>query len=151
DAFPTLAWYDVDAAGDPKRRNPPALPIDVVGQVGKDTQIYCRVTPVPGGFFVYSINQRNATIKALVPKGVEKGAKILAPPANDIRTEHVVLVEALFPYREQVKAYLKALRVDRVEDLKAQGLMPVFDGLNVLRGTVVDLQPVAGKPGEFQS
>src|SRR5262249_62345156 len=38
-----------------------------------------------------------------------------------------------------------------VEELLALGLMPTFDGLNVFRGTVVDLQPVPDSPGEFVS
>jgi hypothetical protein len=148
DTYTTEPWYEVGAAGDPKRRNPPARPIDTFSRDGKER--YCQVTPVPGGFFEYTVNTRTAKIDAIVRKE-DRLNKAVAPPAQRVHTEHVVLVEALFPYRDQVKDYLKALRVNTVEELQAQGLMPVFDGLNVIRGTVVDLQPVPESAGEFFS
>jgi hypothetical protein len=145
DAYPTEAWYVAGAAGDPKKRNPVARPIDTISRDGKEK--YCQATAVAGGFFFYTI--RRDKIEAIVR--TDDKSKTLPPAAQRVRTEHVVVVEALFPYRDQVKDYLKALRVNTVEELQALGLMPVFDGLNVFRGAVVDLQPVPDSPGEFVS
>jgi hypothetical protein len=153
DAYSLEPWYEPGAAGDPKRRNPPVRPIDTFSRDPQDASAvkwYCQATAVPGGYFKYSVNPRTGKIDAIVRKE-DQASKKVALPAQFVRTEHVVLVEALFPFRDQVKDYLKALRVNTVEELQAQGLMPVFDGLNVIRGTVVELHPVPESAGEFVS
>src|SRR5262249_44550378 len=100
DTYHTEPWYDSQAAGDPKKRNPPARPIDTVSRDGKEK--YCQATAVAGGFFFYTIRERDQKIEAIV-READKSQKTAPPPAQRVRTDHIVVVEALFPYRDQVK------------------------------------------------
>ena len=139
DAFPEVAWYNPGETHDPKKRNPPALPILVFNPTTKER--YCQVT-WNHAYFAYDINPRKAQIT--VVKSSDN--KTVKGPAEFVRMEHMAVVEALFPYREQVRAFLKPLRIEKYDDLLAKGLAPRFDGLNVYRGEVLPGGKVDWKP-----
>jgi hypothetical protein len=134
-AYPTSAWYDASAAGDPKKRNPTVRGLEVVTQDGKG--MLTQATAYSGGVFTYEVNLLQGKIWAIV-REEDKANKSPGLPAQDVRTEHLALIEGVFPYREQVKDYLKALRLERPEDLVAHGLTPTLAGLNVYR---VEIKP----------
>ena len=153
-AFRTAPWYDASAAGDPKKRNPTVRGLEVVTPDGKGN--LTQVTAYGGGVFVYRVMPLQAKIEAVV-REEDKAAKTAGQPAQHVRTEHLAVVEGIFPYKEQVKDYLKALRIDRVEDLVSRGLVPTFVGLNVFRTEIrpdgkPDWQPVYQyeKDGKFK-
>jgi hypothetical protein len=143
-AYPTSAWYDPAASGDPKKRNPTVRGLEVLAQDGKG--LLTQVTAYSGGVFTYRVDLRNNKIAA-IRRPEDDANKSPGQPEQFVRTEHLALVEGVFPYKEQIKDYLKALRIEHVEELAQQGLTPVFAGLNVYRGEIkpdgkVDWKPV---------
>jgi hypothetical protein len=126
DAFPSGAWYDAANSGDPKKRNPR---IRTPEFVGRENEKPGQVTAYVGGVFEYDVNQRKEGIWALKKDAGDKQP----PPVEKVRKERLVVGEVVFPYREEVRDYLKALRVDTEEALLSKGLAPTFAGLNVER------------------
>ena len=45
----------------------------------------------------------------------------------------MAVITAAFPHKEQVALFLKALRIEKTEDLFSKGLAPMITGVNVYR------------------
>jgi hypothetical protein len=138
DRFPTVAWYHTATDTSPKKRNPKIRPVETVTKVvneGSESFIYhCQVFPIVAGVFQYDWRPRQAKIEARQVSQVGFGGAQGFEPTKNLVPQRMALVVATFPYREQVKDYLKALRIDTVEELRSKGLLPTFLGLNVYRG-----------------
>jgi len=149
DRFPTVAWYHMPADTSPKRRNPKIRPPEMVTKVvndGNESFIHhCLVFPVLGGVFKYEWNPRSdkVVVHTAAPAGEgapgmpmyqSGGFENAMEPQKTLVAQRMALVVATFPYREQVKDFLKALRLDSFDELRTKGLLPTFVGLDVERG-----------------
>src|SRR5262249_5136011 len=103
--------------------------------------------PIVGGVYQYEYYPREG--KMMVHSGAQPGGGGAVPPAPPVMPtgtqggmepakkligQRMVLVMATFPYREQVKDFLKALRLESLEEFRAKGSLPTFRGLDIHRG-----------------
>ncbi len=128
DRFPAVTWFDASGAGEVKKRNPPILPIDVVDRAGnvKFVQLDALEVPVP----MYQVTRDQKIDVLKTPDGKNL-------PAYALRTQRLVVVNATFPYKEQMDLYRKALRIEKAEELTEKGLAPKLAGLNVYRRVIL--------------
>ncbi|MCI0455470.1 MAG: hypothetical protein L0Z62_00655 [Gemmataceae bacterium] len=128
--FPTFNWYDSAASGDTKRREPKVLPLDFVTKKLKLSQIDVVLRSVRG----YTLSGRGGKkIEVIKLPGATLDQ---AMPTEDVRGTRLVLVHALFPFKEQLEQFRKALRLETVDDLLRTGQMPTVARLSVWRATV---------------
>jgi hypothetical protein len=163
DRYANVAWYRWTTDTSPKRVNPKIRPPEMVTKVvndGNESFIqHCQVLPVVGGVYQYEWNTREKTMMVhsgaqpggggavspappVMPTGTQGGME----PAKKLIGQRMVLVMATFPYREQVKDFLKALRLETLEELRAKGALPTFLGLDIERGEPGPDGKVAWKP-----
>src|SRR5260221_10838283 len=53
--------------------------------------------------------------------------------AKVLKPRHMLVVTGIFPMKNQVTEYLKALRVNSVSELQATKELPIFLGINIVR------------------
>ncbi len=109
------SFFEVGIEPDDKRRNPSILP------VSNDIQVDYVLAPSLA--YKVSFEARNIMVLGDVP-------------VKDLEPKRMVGVSAAFPYQDQLKEYMNALRYNTLTALLASKDAPHFRGLNVYRTEV---------------
>jgi hypothetical protein len=126
-------FFEPGAAGDARRFSPQILPIE-------EFQLdYLR-----RGIFTYTVNGSKLTVFDPGATGGELEALV------NVEGKRMVVVSGAFPYSAEVEKYRKALRLETMEDVFAQGLAPTFAGLNVQRRKIA-VENGKDVPGEWEA
>jgi hypothetical protein len=142
--FASGHWFDGSGTGTNKREKPILLAVD---KGAKNIQ----VVYVAGSVFTWDLDRERAKLRAFdtgegekkgatgkveTPQGADKQDKAMPRAVELTRPIRMVVVNATFPYGDQVELYQKALRIVDADELFAKGLQPIFHGINVLRAEV---------------
>src|SRR5262249_36630379 len=141
-------WFDGLGTGSNKREKPVLLALD--GPVdGKrvPAKFVFNMQYVVGSAYAYDVERTRGklhvfkTAEGAIKKeaSAEGGDDSLTnvDPVHLIRPTHLVVVNATFPYKEQVDLYQKSLRIASQEELFQMDLQPMIRGINVLRAEVL--------------
>jgi hypothetical protein len=126
--FPYSPLMQTNEPSDFKRRNPNLLAVP--DNKGGKTNI--QMDFVQGGVLGYEINtdKQNATV--IIPPGAAKNT--VGTPAVTLLPQRMVVVQALFPMKEQLQEFAKELRMPLGELLRRkEDWPPRFKGLNITR------------------
>lgn len=127
--FPFGPLMSFSEVGDFKRRNPNILAVP--GNDANRTNI--QIDYLQGAALSYDFERERQMVSVVIPPNA--GTKAAGSPAVTIRPKRMIVTEALFPIKDQLNEYAKALRMP-LSDLLLQNPRldwPRFLGVNVVR------------------
>jgi hypothetical protein len=123
-----VPYAQVREDGDFKRRNPAALTI-------LDDPKSMRLDYIRSLVLVHDLNKSARTVKGVVPAGTSVPKDSLENRMKEGRAQTFVVVHAVFPMKEQVEEFRKALKYATQKELfdAPREEIPKILGINVLR------------------
>jgi hypothetical protein len=159
---PKFAWDPLFEGADTRRRNPPILPVGKLeGDQIKELQADAVLAPVRQYRLEFADSLEKSKVEIFTKGGPAAAGATAQPtvgtapaattPANGavqvIKGRRMVAVTTVFPYRQQLELFRRALRKDTVQELfKEKDTTPVIVGLYVKRrvypGDMAKWEPV---------